>query len=56
MTWDAIRGDVNGSGYAGDHALVANQMMATTIATRMAPHTIGVTRFELPLRGESFGA
>jgi hypothetical protein len=31
-------------------------MMATTIATTMTPHTTGVTRFELPLRGESFGA
>jgi hypothetical protein len=38
------------------HALLANQITATMIATRMAPHTIGVTRFELPLRGESFGA
>jgi hypothetical protein len=42
------RADVNGSGHAGDHALIANQMMATTIAL----HTTGVTRFELPLRGE----
>jgi hypothetical protein len=31
-------------------------MMATTIATTAALHTTGVTRFELPLRGESFGA
>jgi hypothetical protein len=31
-------------------------MMATTIATTTALHTTGVTRFELPLRGESFGA
>jgi hypothetical protein len=51
-----MRCDVNGSCGPGDHALVVNQIIATTIATRMAPHTIGVTRFELPLRGESFGA
>src|ERR1700710_2387981 len=31
-------------------------MVATTIATTMALHITGVTRFELPLRGESFGA
>src|SRR5882672_2981734 len=46
------RADVNGSGHAGDHALIANQTMDTT----MALHPTGVTRFELPLRGESFDA
>jgi hypothetical protein len=43
-------------GCAGDHALVANQIMAATIAIRIALHTTGATRFELPLRGESFAA
>jgi hypothetical protein len=52
----AIRRSANGSGKKGAHALVTNQMMATTLATRITPHTTGVTRFELPLRGESFGA
>jgi hypothetical protein len=28
----------------------------TTRATTMVPHTAGVTRFELPLRGESLAA
>jgi hypothetical protein len=38
------------------HDLNANQIAITTIATMMVPHTAGVTRFELPLRGESLAA
>ena len=34
----------------------ANQMPTMTIAATMTLHTIGVTRFELPLRGESLAA
>jgi hypothetical protein len=38
------------------HHLVANQIATTTRATTIAAHTAGVTRFELPLRGESLAA
>jgi hypothetical protein len=38
------------------HDLSANQITMTTRATTMVPHTAGVTRFELPLRGESLAA
>jgi hypothetical protein len=38
------------------YSLIANQIAITTTATMMAPHTSGVTRFELPLRGESLAA
>jgi hypothetical protein len=38
------------------HDLSANQIAMTTRATMMVPHTAGVTRFELPLRGESLAA
>ena len=33
-----------------------NQMAMTMTATMMAAHTAGVTRFELPLLGESLAA
>ena len=33
-----------------------NQIATITIATRIAPQTTGVTRFEPPLRGESLAA
>jgi hypothetical protein len=36
--------------------LNANQIAMTMSATMMVPHTAGVTRFELPLRGESLAA
>jgi hypothetical protein len=36
--------------------LSANQIAMTTSATTMVAHTAGVTRFELPLRGESLAA
>jgi hypothetical protein len=39
-----------------DHAFIANQIASATITTMIAPQTTGVTFFELPLRGESFGA
>jgi hypothetical protein len=52
----AIRRGGNGSGANSAQALVANQMIATMTATTITLHTTGVTRFELPLRGESFGA
>jgi hypothetical protein len=38
------------------YILVVNQMTTATIVIRMTPHTTGVTRFELPLRGESLAA
>jgi hypothetical protein len=41
---------------AGLHDLNANQIAMTTSATTMVAHTAGVTRFELPLRGESLAA
>jgi hypothetical protein len=41
---------------AKPHDLSANQIAMTTRATTMVPHTAGVTRFVLPLRGESLAA
>jgi hypothetical protein len=41
---------------AGLHDLSANQTAMTTSATTMVAHTAGVSRFELPLRGESLAA
>jgi hypothetical protein len=38
------------------HSLSANQIAMTTMAATMAAHIIGVTCFELPLRGESLAA
>jgi hypothetical protein len=38
------------------HDLSANQITMTTRATTMVPHTAGVTRLVLPLRGESLAA
>jgi hypothetical protein len=39
-----------------DQGLIANQIAITTIAATMTLHATGVTRFELPLRGESLAA
>jgi hypothetical protein len=38
------------------YARVMNHTATTTIAITTAAHTAGVTRFELPLRGESLAA
>jgi hypothetical protein len=37
-------------------AFIVNQIASATITTTITPQTTGVTFFELPLRGESFGA
>jgi hypothetical protein len=37
-------------------AFVANQIASAVSTMRITPQTTGVTFFELPLRGESFGA
>jgi hypothetical protein len=42
--------------FRGTYAFIANQIASATITTTIAPQTMGVTFFELPLRGESFGA
>jgi hypothetical protein len=42
--------------YSGTYAFIINQIAAATITTTIAPHTTGADFFELPLRGESFGA
>jgi hypothetical protein len=44
------------AGYRGTHVFIANQIASATITTTIAPQTTGVIFFELPLRGESFGA
>jgi hypothetical protein len=41
---------------AKTYAFIANQIASATITAVTAPQTMGVTFFELPLRGESFGA
>jgi hypothetical protein len=38
------------------HHLIANQRAIATAITKTTAHMIGVTRFELPLRGELFAA
>jgi len=38
------------------YIFMTNQMTTTTTTTSTAPHTIGVTCFELPLRGELLAA
>jgi hypothetical protein len=38
------------------YSFIANQIAKATITTMITAHTIGVTRFELPLRGESLTA
>jgi hypothetical protein len=38
------------------YGLNANQIAMATMAATIATHTIGVSRFELPLRGESLAA
>jgi hypothetical protein len=42
--------------FRGTYDFMANQIASATITTTIAPQTTGVTFFELPLRGESFGA
>jgi hypothetical protein len=46
----------NAPDIAETYAFIVNQIASATIATTIAPQTTGVTFFELPLRGESFGA
>ena len=41
---------------AGRHSPTASHIPTATTATTTAHHTMGVTRFELPLRGESLAA
>jgi hypothetical protein len=41
---------------SGTYARIANQIASATITTTITPQTTGVIFFELPLRGESFGA
>jgi hypothetical protein len=41
---------------AKTYAFITNQIASATSTTMIAPQTMGVTFFELPLRGESFGA
>jgi hypothetical protein len=38
------------------HHFIANQRTIAIATTKTVAHTIGVTRFELPLRGEAFSA
>jgi hypothetical protein len=38
------------------HHFIANQRAIATATTKTTAHMIGVTRFELPLRGEAFAA
>jgi hypothetical protein len=40
----------------GTYAFITNQIASATITATIAHQTTGVTFFELPLRGESFGA
>jgi hypothetical protein len=44
------------AGSFGTQAFIVNQTASNTRIKTMAPQTTGVTFFELPLRGESFGA
>jgi hypothetical protein len=41
---------------ARDQAFMPNQIKNAMMQTTIANHTTGVTRFELPLRGESLAA
>jgi hypothetical protein len=43
-------------GCSETHARIVNQIASATITATITPQTAGVTFFELPLRGESFGA
>jgi hypothetical protein len=38
------------------HHFIANQRIIAIATTKTVAHTIGPTRFELPLRGEAFAA
>jgi hypothetical protein len=40
----------------GNYGLKANQMTTAMTTSMTKNHTTGVTRFELPLRGESLAA
>jgi hypothetical protein len=40
----------------GVYSFTANQAASTTTATMITAHIAGVTRFELPLRGEALAA
>jgi hypothetical protein len=42
--------------FRGTYVFITNQIAIATMITMIAPQTAGVTFFELPLRGESFGA
>jgi hypothetical protein len=42
--------------FRGTYAFITNQIAIATTATTITPQTTGLTFFELPLRGESFGA
>jgi hypothetical protein len=42
--------------FRGTYAFTTNQIAIATMATTIAPQTTDVIFFELPLRGESFGA
>jgi hypothetical protein len=57
----AIRAGVNGSversiSAAASQGFIASHIVITTKAKTIAAHTTGVTRFELPLRGELLAA
>jgi hypothetical protein len=44
------------AGYRGTYAFIVNQIASATMNTTIVAQTTGVPFFELPLRGESFGA
>ena len=60
MIGEAIRAALIGStrrGWQSDfHGFIANQIAIATMAKTIVPPTAGVTRFVLPLRGESLAA
>jgi hypothetical protein len=47
---------VDNNKFDGTYAFITNQIATATMATTITPQTTGVSFFELPLRGESFGA
>lgn len=44
------------NGEASLHEFITSKIATTTNVKTIAPHTLGVTCFELPLRGESLAA
>jgi hypothetical protein len=60
MIGEAIRAALIGSTevdrQSDFHSFNANQIAIATMAKTLVPQTAGVTRFVLPLRGESFAA